>query len=519
MKPWRSLLAAALLLAGCGVAAAQREAGALYQEHCASCHGSDRLGAIGPALLPDNLGRLGKAGAESVIRDGRAATQMPAFSGVVSGDEVKALAAFVYSQPQTLPQWGAQQIAASRVLTPAPALDKPAYDADPLNLFVVVEAGDHHVAILDGDRFEPIHRFASRFALHGGPKFTSDGRYVFFGSRDGWVTKFDLRALKVVAEVRAGINARNIALSKDSKHVAVANYLPNTLVLLSADDLSVEKIIPAVAKDKKSSRISAVYQAPERDSFIAALKDAPEIWEIATDPNAPPVYTGLVHSHEKSMTEALASSAGLFALRRIEVSEPLDDFFFDPGYRNLIGASRDGGKAIVVNLNVGREVATIPMPGMPHLGSGISWLRDGRRLIATPHLKEAKISVIDAADWKVTKTIATAGPGFFLRSHEDTPYIWADSFLAPPAKDTMHIIDKNSLEIVRTLKPAPGKTTAHVEFDRSGRHALVSVMEMDGAVVVFDAKTFAEVKRLPMSKPIGKYNVYNKITFSEGTSH
>ena len=70
--------------------------------------------------------------------------------------------------------------------------DKPVFYADPLNLFVVVESGDHHVTILDGDRFEPIHRFPSRFALHGGPKFSPDGRYVFFGSRDGWITKYDL---------------------------------------------------------------------------------------------------------------------------------------------------------------------------------------------------------------------------------------------------------------------------------------------------------------------------------------
>lgn len=333
------------------------------------------------------------------------------------------------------------------------------------------------------------------------------------------MTKYDLRALRVVAEVRAGINARNIALSKDGRHLAVANYLPNTLVLLSADDLSVEKIIPATDRLGKPSRISAVYQAPDRDSFIAALKDAAEIWEIATNPQAGPIYAGLVHNYEKSMVEGLVSSAGLFALRRIEVSEPLDDFFFDPGYRNLIGASRDGGKAIVVNLNVGREIATIPMPGMPHLGSGISWMRDGRRLVAIPHLKEGKISIIDTTDWKVVKTLITGGPGFFLRSHEGTPYIWADLFLSPPNKDTMQIIDKNSLEIVRTLKPAPGKTTAHVEFDRSGTHALVSVMEQDGALIVYETRTFEEVKRLPMSKPIGKYNVYNKITFSEGTSH
>ena len=86
-------------------------------------------------------------------------------------------------------------------------------------------------------------------------------------------------------------------------------------------------------------------------------------------------------------------------------------------------------------------------------------------------------------------------------------------------KDLIQILDKQSLQIVRTLKPAPGKTTAHVEFDRAGKHALVSVWENDGALIVYDAATFTEVKRLPMSKPVGKYNVYNKITFSEGTSH
>jgi hypothetical protein len=42
---------------------------------------------------------------------------------------------------------------------------------------------------------------------------------------------------------------------------------------------------------------------------------------------------------------------------------------------------------------------------------------------------------------------------------------------------------------------------------------------MDGAIVVYDARTLKEVKRIPMRKPSGKYNVYNKITRSEGTSH
>ena len=46
--------------------------------------------------------------------------------------------------------------------------DKPVFDADAMNLFLVVEAGDHHVSVLDGDKMERIHRFPSRFALHGG---------------------------------------------------------------------------------------------------------------------------------------------------------------------------------------------------------------------------------------------------------------------------------------------------------------------------------------------------------------
>jgi hypothetical protein len=105
-----------------------------------------------------------------------------------------------------------------------------------------------------------------------------------------------------------------------------------------------------------------------------------------------------------------------------------------------------------------------------------------------------------------------------MRSHANSRYVWADVFFGPN-KDAMHVIDKQTLEIVRTLRPAPGQTVAHTEFTRDGRHALVSIWEDDGAVIVYDAETLTEVTRLPMRKPSGKYNVWNKITFAEGTSH
>jgi hypothetical protein len=138
--------------------------------------------------------------------------------------------------------------------------------------------------------------------------------------------------------------------------------------------------------------------------------------------------------------------------------------------------------------------------------------------MATPNLKQGLVSVIDMKSWTTVKQIDTLGPGFFLRSHENTPYAWVDA-LNSPAKDALQVIDKRTLEVVRTLRPEPGKSAAHVEFTRDGRYALVSLWEMDGALVVYDAQTLEEVKRIPMRKPVGKYNVFNKITRSSGTSH
>jgi len=517
----RSLALAALLCLPAALAASADGPGeTAYAAHCAECHGAERLGGMGPALLPENLRRLRPAKAKTVIAAGRPATQMPAFGDRLTQEEFDDLVALIYSPPAERPVWGEAEIRANREVyrTEEDLPARPKYGADPMNLFVVVESGDHHVTILDGDALAPLARFPSRFALHGGPKFSPDGRFVYFASRDGWITKYDLYGLATVAEVRAGINTRNLAISHDGRVLAVANYLPHSLVLLDARDLTPLKVIEAAdARGKATSRVSAVYQAAPRESFVVALKDVPEIWEISYAEDPPAVFGGFVHNYEKGMEEGLAEP-GDFPIRRVPLSQPLDDFFFTPSYSELIGSARDGEHSVVVNLDVRREIAELPLPGLPHLGSGISWERQGRRVMATPHLKTGAVSVVDIDDWHMVKTIETLGPGFFLRSHESSPYAWVDVFFGPD-RDAVHVIDKESLEIVKTLRPAPGKTAAHVEFSRDGRYALLSIWDMEGAVVVYDAKSLEEVKRIPFVKPSGKYNVWNKIRLDEGTSH
>ena len=101
----------ALLLALAAPAAAA-DGPALYAEHCASCHGVGRVGGMGPALLPESLGRLKPEAAAGVIRDGRPATQMPGFAGTLTGADIAALAELIRTPLVEVPSWDREEIAA-----------------------------------------------------------------------------------------------------------------------------------------------------------------------------------------------------------------------------------------------------------------------------------------------------------------------------------------------------------------------------------------------------------------------
>ena len=489
----------------------------LYNKHCASCHGEDRLGLIGPPLIPQSFKRLKTDAAALVIKNGRIATQMPPFGTLLSTSEITRLVDYIYTKPAQAPSWDMADIKNShKISNPVASLgNEPVFKADMQNLFLVVELADHHVTVLDGDKFTPIFRLKTHNALHGGPKYSKDGRYVYFTSRDGWISKFDIYNLKTIADIRVGINTRNLAVSDDGKYIIAGNNLPHTAVILNAEDLSPVKVIPVVNEAGESSRVSAVYTAAPRKSFILALKDFPEVWEI------PYIDKKIfVHDYRYEMPDY---SGELFSIRRLKLNNYLDDFFFDQQYQHIIGAARPEGERFpqggeVIKLASGRKVANIDIPGMPHLSSGISWKYKDTRIIATPNIKEGVVTIIDTQDWKTIKKIKTKGPGFFMRSHEKSPYAWVDVFFGPH-KDLVHIIDKSTLEIVKTLQPIPGKTAAHVEFTKDGRYALLSIWEDDGAIIIYNAKTLEEVTRIAMKKPSGKYNVYNKTHLEEGTSH
>lgn len=233
-------------------------------------------------------------------------------------------------------------------------------------------------------------------------QFSPDRHYVYRGSGDGWVTKYDVRSSSVVATIRAGLALGNLAVSGDGQWVMVANFEPHTLVLLDSD-LKLVRSYPADAiGGNYSSATATVHVARARQSFIIAFKDIAELWEISYNPKAEPIFDGLVHDYR--MGEAIARP-GFLGVRRTLLDEPLDGLFFDKDYRHVVGITRleaDSGRILhVVNLDVRRRIAVLALPGVPQPGSAFACSWNGAPVLAIPNSGNGTAHLIDMKKWKL----------------------------------------------------------------------------------------------------------------------
>ena len=263
----------------------------------------------------------------------------------------------------------------------------------------------------------------------------------------------------------------------------------------------------------------AVYDAGPRRSFVVALKDVPELWEVSYDPKAAPTSRSAWCT--TSSTSEGAFVPGFLNPRRTQLDDYLDDFFFTPDYREVMGTARDGeagpGGA---PRRAAQDRRRSSCRGCRTSGRASPGSSTAARVMATPNLREGVVSVIDMQAWKPVKQIRHARPGLLHAQPREHALRVGGLDDEPGAQG--HAAGDRQAHARRwspSLRPEPGKTLAHIEFTRDGRYALASLWELDGALIVYDAQTLEEVKRIPMQKPVGKYNVHNKITKSEGTSH
>jgi hypothetical protein len=183
---------------------------------------------------------------------------------------------------------------------------------------------------------------------------------------------------------------QDVALSSDGKWILSADESPHSLTLFNTALETVHRYKTTTLDGKSSSRIGAVHDAPARRSFIVALPDIAELWEVSYDPKAEPIYDGLVHDYR--MGEGLAQP-GYFGVRRTKLNTPLTDLYFTQDYRTVIGVATPTVIATVpyahvINLDIRREIATLPLPALPAPGADIVVTSNGTTWRAEPGARQ-----------------------------------------------------------------------------------------------------------------------------------
>jgi hypothetical protein len=452
--------------------ASSHEAAGLYQQHCAQCHGVLRYGGYAPPLIPDTLPRRTPADLETVMRIGLPQTQMPPFGSVLTAAQISLLATHILSPVEGV-AWSEQDILASRVSFHNGSPPQK-HIVDRQDITLVVERGTGSITVLEGKNLQIVDKFPVG-RIHGGPKFTQDYAHVFAATRDGTLVKYDLMHGQVLVQAKVGVNTRNLAIAEDGGFVAIANQLPQNLVLLDGD-LRPLRIHPLPGTP------SAVYLMPQQQRFLLSLRDAPRL-----------LYVDI-------------PSLGL---READVPMPFEDFTFVPERQQILASTRNGQQLLLYDLDTGRVLQQLDTTGLPHLFSATFFLRQGTLYAALNHIGIPRLSVLNLDTFQVEQQFALAGAGYFARTHPGTPYIWVDT-----NTDRVQLFHKETLTPVgQDIVPAAGKKAMHVEFSADGRRALVSVWHQDGAVVMYDSTSLTELMRLPFHMPVGKYNARNKTRF------
>ena len=345
------------------------------------------------------------------------------------------------------------------------------------DLGLVVERAAGRVMLVETSGRTALARVAGLGDLsHASAVFSRDGRYAYVFGRDGGLSKVDLLRARVERRVIQAGNSIGGAISQDGRIVAVANYAPGGIRLFDARTLEALADVPTGAK------VVGIADAPG-NRFVFSLFEAGEIWIVdAMDPRRP-------------------------AVQRIPGigRQPYDGFVTPDGRHYLAGLFGEDGLALVdlwnpaagarrILAGYGRGEEPLPVYKMPHLRG---WAVAGR-YIFLPAIGRREVLVLDRVTWTEAARIAVHGQPVFAVAQPGARRVWVN--FAFPDNGVVQVIDVAQMTVVRELRP--GRAVLHLEFTPRGEQAWISSRD-DGAVVVYDGASYAELARLPAESPSG----------------
>lgn len=353
------------------------------------------------------------------------------------------------------------------------------------DLGLIVERASGSVLVVDTTEKTVLGRVEGLGNLsHASVVYSRDGRYGYVFGRDGGLTKVDLLTRSIDRRIIQSGNSIGGAISQDGQYLAVSNYEPGGVKVFDSGTLEQVASIPAEYEgddgDIRQSKTVGLVDAPG-NRFVFSLFDAGEIWTLAMQDGEPEVTRFEAGSKPY---DALITGQGRYYIAGL---------FGEDGLSLLdLWHPEEGARTILPDYGKGEERR--PVYKMPHLEG---WAIAGDRAFV-PAVGGHEVLQVNMESWALSERIPVQGQPVFVMASPDHRQIWVS--FAHPNNDVVQVIDRETLEVIRTLEP--GEAVLHMAFSPKGEMVWISARDSN-RVTVYDTHTLEKVATLQANKPSG----------------
>lgn len=501
-KSWlKPLLVSVGLLGSAGTTSAADGADAdahrLYQDNCASCHGYDHGGYLAPPLNAQTLKGRSPTALRTIIMAGSFDTLMPPFFGRLSDDQIRALVKHLQSTPkQPNPPWTLDDMKASLkvyVKDESALPDHPTYPIASMDNLIGVAArgkygrGEGSRAIfIDSGNHRKIGEIATGTAAHIIDFNPVNPRWAYVKTDTAEIFKVDLYSMQAVRSIKTGFNGPGMGVSRDGKYVMAGSFVPHNAVILDADTLQPLKTFALEGVDPDGNQVTSdsgmIIGTPYADIFAIALENAGQVWIVDLKEGFPVTKITNVGHH-------------------------LHDAFLTHGGKKLMVASYDDSIVAAIDLEERKLIKKLPAGCVPHVGGGSAVVVDGRTLGFGTNFGDCEktvVSVWDLDNMELVKQVPVSGGTESPAAHANAPYVAVDIISKDRRARTIQLIDKKSLQVVKTLDV--GGHAYFPEYSADGKYLYVSAGYTGDEVVAYDSVSLKKVASIPMESPAGIFS-------------
>ncbi len=471
---------------------------ALYQENCASCHGADHGGYLAPAINKETLKGRSPTALRSLIMTGSFETLMPAFYGRLSDSEIRDMVKYLQNTPKKAnPPYTMKAMKKSLeiyVKDESKLPNKPTFKIDSMDDIIGVAARGKYgrgqgseAVFINSKTHKVIGKVPTNTAAHIIEFNPANPRWAYVKTDAAEIYKVDLYTMQATRSIKTGFNGPAIGISRDGKYLMAGSFVPHNAVILDADTLEPLKQFELEGIDPDGKMVSSdsgmIIGTPYADIFAIALENAGQVWVVDLKKGFPITKIKNVGRH-------------------------LHDAFLTHKGKKLMVASYDDSIVTAIDLEKRKIIKKLPAGCVPHVGGGAAVKVDGRTLGFGTNFgtcdDNTVVSVWDLDTMKVVKQIPVSGGTESPAAHANAPYVAVDIITKDRRARTIQLIDKKSLEVVKTLDV--GGHAYFPEYSADGKYLYVSAGYAGDEVIVYDSHTLKKTANIQMESPAGIFS-------------